>query len=154
MIFKVDVTVARQEKTDIFNAAKAIGKTIQKFVREALRKHVLHSFAESLHLEVEHTLVVSTAHISKEVNDYFESLFHGIHNIEQIILVREFEYGWVVYVPTNEGTFTEDIEDMKNSGKFNDSFIELYSFAHELKFNYIKLDRDGPMSPHFKQFDW
>lgn len=151
-IIQFNINATQKEKEDMFNTAAALSTPVPAFLREGINKHVKDSFVEVLDLEVEKTLVISTAHISKEVDSYFYRIIQ--ESIIPSILVHDFEYGWIVYVPTNDDDFDEHVKQIDSEFIFDESFRKIFMFAHSLNFNFIKIDRDGPISSHFKQHDW
>lgn len=109
---------------------------------------------EELGLELERDLVVSTAHITEEDDAYFRSITDGRFRLETLVVVTDFKYGWIVYVPTAEDAFKEDLNDIKQSDRLSESFAELFELAYTLRCNHIRLDYDGPISPKLKKHNW
>lgn len=151
-ILKANINVTHKEMADVFSTVDALNTKLTSFLREGIVKHVKDSFVILSELEIERVLVISTAHISKAVDSHFHKITQ--ESIIPSILVHDFEYGWIVYVPTNDDDFDEHIERIDNEATFDESFRKLFIFANSLNFNLIKFDVDGPVSSHFKQHDW
>ncbi len=87
-------------------------------------------------LEIEKTLVVSTAHMSRQ--DY---------------VLSRITSSLVVYVQVE---FYVIPLDQELDSRFSSSFRDLFNWAkaHEEQFTHLKLDRDGPQLEGFETFDW
>lgn len=109
-----------------------------------------------LGLEVERDLVVSTAHIKASDDEYFRELTCCKFVLSPTVIVTDFDYGWIVYVPTDEDNFKETVEHIKEDNQLSDGFLKLFELTHELKCNHIRIDRDGPISTSdkLKQYKW
>ena len=93
-------------------------------------------------LEIEKTLVVSTAHITKEDNHLLQIV------ADAIIIVYDCEYFYLIPLTEN---ILESIGEV-----FSPAFKKLIEFTktHEEGFTHLKLDRDGDTLEGFEEFDW
>ncbi len=94
-------------------------------------------------LEIQKTLVLSTAHVTKEVNDYLQDTC-GLPGAENLIM-ESFEYGWRIYtgseaserVPTRHASLTSCIE----LARANDC-------------RWLCLDQDGDTTDQLPTYSW
>jgi hypothetical protein len=91
-------------------------------------------------LDIQKTLVVSTAHITEQDNELLEN---------EAIVCYSNEYFYLI--PLNQSS-----TDSVPGDNFSPAFKKLFEFAknHEEGFSYLKLDRDGDILEGFDTFDW
>ncbi len=94
-----------------------------------------------MRIEIEKTLVVSTAHITEADAAYLES---GL------------AYRSGLIVTCTESFFLFPLTDDVEYTVVSDDFLKLVAFAknHEEHFTHLKLDADGPILEGFPTFDW
>ena len=92
-------------------------------------------------LEIEKTLVLSTAHISEDT-----AILLDKYCLHLDIIIDKYEYGWYVY--TSYDSLNKIPPDISSSLAY---CIKLAS-ANGCK--CIKLDQDGPKAPSLPIYDW
>lgn len=69
------------------------------------------------------------------------------------MIVRNYEYGYWIWVPDTHEEFVELIKGQIGSG-FSSAFQNIFIKARKLGCDYIILDRDGPEHQDLDTFDW
>lgn len=90
-------------------------------------------------LEIQRTLVISTAHLTDEDRERFET-------DDVIGVVRAFEYGWTVHVPDEDAE--QDDESMSAE------FAACLKLARDNKCVWLTFDRDGEAVAGLPTFEW
>ena len=93
-------------------------------------------------LEIEKSLIVSTAHISKEDGKLLDAIDVG-H-----LIVDKYSFGWRVLV----GDDDLDITDI--SSKFSQGFIAAVIFTKTHGCEWLQLDSDGPEYECLGTYEW
>jgi len=100
-----------------------------------------------LGLEIQHILVVSTAHISQEESEQLNAILESTISYS----IYGMNYGWLIYVPRldmwSELEVYTTFVDMSN-------ILTLLRFAAEQHCEWLRLDSDGPELKGFPIFDW
>ena len=106
---------------------------------------------EKYNLEIEKSLVVSTAHITKEDDELLtqETKEENIH--DQLLYPQAVDYGY--YISTIEELEPKMCDLLLETG-YSPALLSLLRLAHEIGCQYLRLDRDGEIYDEFPQFDW
>lgn len=95
--------------------------------------------------EIEHHLVVSTEHISKEDSELLEVS----NDTSCCVSADPTPFGWRVYIGVDEYIR----KYLKNDG-FTNEFIDICEIAKSLKCKWINFDCDGPTYDELVKFNW
>jgi len=102
-----------------------------------------HYIKNKKHLEIQRTLVVSTAHITEDEDRELREA----PDTDYLLSVYSNEYFHSIYVP-----YTEKLKDFeKQVGK---NILALLKIAKKHNCAYLKLDRDAVVYDDLPQFDW
>lgn len=86
--------------------------------------------------EISKTLVLYIGHLTDDTcNRYLPD------NQQTNSWYEKGEYGWFVYVSNDAGSHPKDLEDCLN-------------YAREHDCDWIMFDRDGPLEPDLRCYDW
>ena len=105
-------------------------------------------------LEFDKTLVLSASHMTdkdntqlhiQEAGSYVDPV-KGFHKVDRTILFASYDVGWFVWVDN-------DLCD-NGSDAFSDAFIGVLRFAKDRGCNWVRFDRDGPVTEQLDKFDW
>lgn len=101
--------------------------------------------------EIEKTLVLSTVHIPRELNERLQRLRAECSPGKDIKLPGTFcipyAYGWILHVPEEEGFVDLDMASEKD-------LLHLLTLAKQLDCQYLRLDRDGLIDPDLPRYEW
>jgi hypothetical protein len=98
------------------------------------------SIKNKKHLEIQKYLVVSTAHITEEENEYLRD------EVYSQLSVYTTDYGHSIFVPH---------ENLKKfEGIVGKNVLSLLKIAYKNGCCYLKLDRDGFVYDDLPKFDW
>jgi len=92
-------------------------------------------------VEVQKTVVISTAHISKEDD---EKLKKESRTMDMPNLFVD-DYGFGLNIKLDEDAVLDE---------YSEEFRYIYSCLLKSGFDYVKFDCDGPKLLHLKQFEW
>ena len=90
--------------------------------------------------EIDRTLVLSTAHVSKSTMDWIPY---------SKLVVYPFEYGHIILVPS-----AVRLRLINAAGYMKAELKPLFSLCRKLKCKWLRLDRDGDTNPNLKTYDW
>ena len=93
-------------------------------------------------LEIEKSLVISTAHITD----------HDIDRLtekQNAVVTHPYEYGWYVWTG---GLETEEVCWEAKQHGFSEAFTGLLRLASENECSFVKIDRDGPVIDELENF--
>jgi len=98
---------------------------------------------KELELEVEKTLVASTAHLASTIE---------ITNImsNDAFIVDEYEYGIRIWIGSLDFPESYDLVDLG----YSSGFIEIVDLASQNDCNWIKFDADGPIYDGLITYNW
>ena len=102
---------------------------------------------EFKNLEIQKTLVLSTAHVTEKDNNFLSN-----NNIA-FSSVYVNDYGYSIFINPHIEVLKLEIEELKNLGLSN-NFCDLMQLAHDKKCEYLKLDCDGNIYQELPSFDW
>jgi hypothetical protein len=98
--------------------------------------------------EIEHELILSTAHIRRSDSILLEQLRN---RKDHLIPVDSFEDGWII--PTYVVAHREDFNEWRKEG-LSEELIALVRLAHHIGCKRLRLDADGQIRDDLPQFDW
>ncbi|MBD7970327.1 DUF5983 family protein [Paenibacillus gallinarum] len=92
------------------------------------------------HIENETMVTISTAHITEEVNSILLD-----DEIQGLIQYKKGDYGYFIYVPTEEKDETLE---------FPECIQSILNYAHQHDATWIMLDRDAAITPELQTYEW
>jgi len=102
-------------------------------------------------LPVERVAVLSTGHVTKEdcekLDQDFQRSEHAL-----IVYVKD-EYGFWVYVPSDQAVFAETHQNAQQAG-YSEAFLHIFTLARNQGCIWLMLDRDAEQIDGLPQFDW
>jgi hypothetical protein len=90
-------------------------------------------------MEIEKTLVASTAHV--ELDDI------ELLQLDDAWRMNDYGYGTIIYIGDEEAVSVF-------SSNYSEGLKLLVLFAVSLDCKYLKLDSDGPIYEEFPEYDW
>lgn len=95
-------------------------------------------------LEIHRTLVLSTAHMTQADSELL------LYSSDYGLVAYEMdEYGWMIYV--NDEYLQLTVRPMT---KFSDGFRQAIKLAQDNSCEWLRFDRDGPLTMLLPQYDW
>lgn len=92
--------------------------------------------------------VISTAHITPDDNELF---VRG--NVTRPFTAFTYDGGIVMPLLASEVLTQRDRGEILDAG-FSSSIVEIIMWAHQHRFAGVRLDRDGPVNPDLRKYDW
>jgi hypothetical protein len=99
--------------------------------------------------EISRNLVASTAHITMEDRDLLEAAGEG----ESPLVVYSFEYGFLIYIPTDPAKVAEEGAAALARG-YSQALVDLLALTSKEGCRYLLLDQDGPIYDNLPAFMW
>ena len=99
-------------------------------------------------MEIERSLVVSTAHISADDNEKLAN--EAEMNTTPSLVVYRYEFGFLIYT----GSPIDELIDKDVQERYSDALSNLLRLAKRENCQYLKLDCDAQTYPDLEVFDW
>jgi len=109
--------------------------------------------------EIEHFLVLSTAHITEQDNNMLQTCEPAGEGVCIDVISYSYEYGfWVLFPdlrPQHRGynSFEDLLRILRQQG-FSEGFLECCRLAHSLRLTGFRLDTDGSEIDGLPIYDW
>ena len=103
-----------------------------------------------MELEIEKTLVLSTAHITKKDDNLLQKCSNSTQDELPPLVVDIIQCGCKVLVNANDfGVYLEDIIRL-----FSEGFVKCLMLAYVYDCTWLNLDADGPILDFLPQYNW
>jgi len=99
-------------------------------------------------MEIERSLVVSTAHITKADNIKLE--IESSTNSAPSLVVYRYEFGFLIYT----GSPIDELIDKDVHERYSHALSNLLRLAKRENCQYLKLDCDAQIYPDLEVFNW
>jgi len=99
-------------------------------------------------MEIERSLVVSTAHISADDNEKLAN--EAEMNTTPSLVVYTYQYGFLIYT----GSPIDELIDENVQIRYSEALSNLLRLAKRENCQYLKIDCDAQIYPDLEVFDW